>query len=58
MKKIIMTLTYGRVRAAFAAVLCCVMTTTVFTACDNRDKTAATEMSEDSTALVINLDSI
>jgi hypothetical protein len=58
MKKIIMTLTYGRVRAAFAAVLCCVMTTTVFTACDNRDKTATTEMSEDSTALVINLDSI
>lgn len=29
MKKFLMTLTNGRARAAFAAVLCCAMTTTV-----------------------------
>ena len=48
MKKYIMTL---------AAVLCCAMTT-VFTACGNKDNAASTETQADSTALVINLDSI
>ncbi|MGX8697390.1 MAG: hypothetical protein ACSW8D_13505, partial [Prevotella sp.] len=48
MKKILMT---------FAAVLCCTMTT-VFTACGNQDNTVTKEMSADSTAIEINLDSI
>ena len=48
----------ARLIAAFAAVLCCAMTTTVFTACGNKDNAATTETQTDSTALVINLDSI
>lgn len=48
MKKIMMML---------AAVLCCTMTT-VFTACGNQDNTVTKEMSADSTAIEINLDSI
>lgn len=49
MKKTIMTL---------AAVLCCWMTTTVFTACGNTDNASKEDVPADSTAFVINLDSV
>ena len=45
-------------RMAMAAALCCWMTTTVFTACGNKDNIATGEVPADSAALVINLDSI
>ena len=49
MKKIMMTL---------AAVVCCTMISTMFTACGSKGNTAMQEASVDSTELVINLDSI
>lgn len=49
MKKIIMTL---------AAVLCCAVTITLLTACGNKKNAAMTDTQVDSTALIINLDSI
>ena len=45
-------------RMAMAAALCCWMTTTVFTACGNKDNIATEKGPADSAALVINLDSI